>query len=84
MLIDLKKKELQTKFEVKNNLNEIFSAAIDDRKSNWDQYFGNLSKIYNKELAGESNLRTFVHGFEKLSDSEKRTIFALHNSASND
>ena len=65
-------------------MNEIFAGAVDDRKSNWDQYFGNLGKIYNKELAGESNLRTFVQGFEKLSDSEKSTIFALHNSASND
>ena len=65
-------------------MNEIFEGAVDDRKSNWDQYFGNLSKIYYKELAGESNLRTFVQGLEKLSDSEKSTIFALHNSASND
>jgi len=53
MLIELKKHDLQKKFDVKNKLNDIFDGAIDDRKSNWDQYFSNLAKIYNKELTSD-------------------------------
>lgn len=80
----MKKQQLQKKFDIKNSLNQIFEGAQDDRKSNWNQYFSNLAKIYNNELDGDSNLKTYVMSLESLSDGEKKTIFALHNMASDD
>lgn len=43
--LELKKRDLIQKYQVKNSLNQIFKNAEDNRSNNWEQYFLKLSKI---------------------------------------
>lgn len=60
----MKKRELQKKYTIKDNLHAIFEGTEDKRHEDWSQYFSQLRDILGEMPA--NNLKTFIESKKQL------------------